>query len=113
MASRSAGSRSRLPRMFRTALLAIIVACGPAAPAPKPAAPQQPPPAEPSEPVGMPAGYLEMHAWKDIFIGEQAALLLVDDPPQRVLPIFIGGTEGQSIYGRMNHQPPVRPLTHD
>jgi bifunctional DNase/RNase len=93
-------------------LIAAIVACGAPPPPPKPPAPP-PAPAEPSEPTGRPAGYVEMHAWKDIALGQQAALLLVDDPPQVVLPIFIGGTEGASILGRMHGDPPPRPLTHD
>jgi bifunctional DNase/RNase len=90
----------------------IAVACGAPAPPPKPPAPP-PAPVEPSAPTGKPAGYVEMHAWKDIALGQQAALLLVDDPPQIVLPIFIGGTEGASIHGRLTGDPPPRPLTHD
>ena len=97
------------------ALAVVAVAACATTPPPKPPAPPPPPPppAEPSAPIGMPTGYVQMHAWRDIFVGEQAALLLVDDPPERVLAIFVGGTEGTSILGRMHGEPPHRPLTHD
>jgi hypothetical protein len=64
-------------------VIAVVLACGPSAPpkAPTPAPPPTVEPALPSEPIGMPAGYVEMHAWKDLFLDERVALLLVDDPP--------------------------------
>jgi bifunctional DNase/RNase len=40
-------------------------------------------------------------------------LFLKGEDPQRVLPIFIGANEAQSIALALNRQPPPRPLTHD
>lgn len=61
----------------------------------------------------MPAGYVEMKPERVVSLGDADALLLVDEPDNLVLPIFIGGTEGQSIDTRMRGVPPPRPLTHD
>jgi hypothetical protein len=61
----------------------------------------------------MPAGYVEVLPQQIVPLGEQVALLLVDEPDNLVLPIFIGGTEGASIDTRMRHEAPPRPLTHD
>jgi bifunctional DNase/RNase len=94
--------------------LAMIAACAPPPPPTKPPAPPPPPvPSEPSAPVGMPADYVEMKAWLDVPLGGQGALLLVDDPPAIVVPIFVGGTESVSIHGRLNGITPRRPYTHD
>lgn len=71
-------------------------------------------PAEPSEPIGLPAGYVEMKPERVVALGDQGdALLLVDVPSNSVVPIFIGGTEGASIDARMRGTPRERPLTHD
>ena len=100
---------------MKRALLAVVaVGCsgGPApvaeAPPAKPA-----PVVDPGEPTGMPAGYVEVQPAQIVPLGEQVALLLVDEPDNLVLPVFIGGTEGASIDTRMRHEPPPRPLTHD
>ena len=99
--------------MKRACLLVVAAACT-REPAP---APKCPPPAEvavdPGEPVGLPAGYVEVQPDRVVPLGEQYALLLVDRADNVVLPVFIGGTEGASIEGRMQHEPPPRPLTHD
>ena len=95
-------------------VVAAVIACAPPPPPPKPPAPAPTPkPVEPSEPVGKQPGYVEMKAWLDVPLGGQGALLLVDDPPTIVVPIFVGGTESASIHGRMNGDKPPRPLTHD
>jgi bifunctional DNase/RNase len=61
----------------------------------------------------LPAGYVEVQAEQIVPLGEQVALLLVDEPDNLALPVFIGGTEGASIDTRMRHEAPPRPLTHD
>ncbi len=40
-------------------------------------------------------------------------VFLKGDDPDRVLPIFIGANEAQSIALALNRQPPPRPMTHD
>lgn len=99
--------------MKRALLLVVAVGCT-REPAP---APKCPPPApavvDPGEPTGLPAGYVEVQPQQVVPLGEQVALLLVDQPDNLVLPVFIGGTEGASIDTRMRHEPPPRPLTHD
>jgi bifunctional DNase/RNase len=96
---------------MRALVIAMVLGC---TPPPPPAPPKPPPaPAEPSEPTGMPVGYVEMKVWKDLPTEDQFVLLLVDDPPALVLPIFVGGTEGKSIADRMGITPKSpRPLTH-
>ncbi len=99
---------------MRSLLVVLVIGCTtPPAPPPVPPAPKPAPIAEPSEPVGMPAGYVEMKPERVVSLGEADALLLVDEPDNLVLPIFIGGTEGQSIDTRMRGVKPPRPLTHD
>ena len=96
--------------LFIAATLAI--GCGAAAPPPAPV--PLPPPPEPSEPTGMPAGYVEVLAARVVDTGDGGgALLLVDSELERVLPIFIGGTEAASIVLRLRGAPSQRPLTHD
>jgi bifunctional DNase/RNase len=68
---------------------------------------------DPGEPTGLPPGYVEVLAARVVPLGDQDALLLVDEPDNLALPIYIGGTEGASIESRLLHQPPPRPLTHD
>lgn len=61
----------------------------------------------------MPAGYVAVRPDRVVPLGEADALLLVDEPDDLVLPVFIGGTEGASIDTRMRGVTPERPLTHD
>ncbi len=96
---------------MRALLVTLAIGCTAAPPPPPPVAPKPPPP--PSEPTGLPAGYVEMKPDRVLELGQQAALLLVDEPDNLVLPVFIGGTEGASIAGRLEHVKPPRPLTHD
>src|SRR5260221_5094514 len=89
---------------------AVLVGCG-AAPAPAPKRPAAP--VEPSEPPGMPEGYVELRALQVVEVGDGGAVLLVDPIAERVLPIFIGGTEAASIDVRLRNDHAPRPLTHD
>src|SRR5262245_23802490 len=93
--------------------IALLPGCGGSAPPP----PAPPPPAapveEPPDPVVKPPGYVEVHPLKVIERGDAAALLLVDEATNLIVPIYIGGTEGLSIKHRMNGTSPPRPLTHD
>jgi len=100
---------------MKHAWLALVLAACTREPAPAPKCPPPTPPAavDPGEPVGLPAGYVEVRPAQVVPMGEQVALLLVDEPDNLVLPVFIGGTEGASIDTRMRHEPPPRPLTHD
>ena len=45
--------------------------------------------------------------------GTPLVLLREQDPPHRVLPIFIGGREAVAIALALSGQSPPRPLTHD
>ena len=90
-------------------LAVLLVACGGAPPPPPP----PPQPVEPPEPVTKPAGYVELRVLDILEDNGGAALLLVDDTSNLVLPIMIGGTEGNSIEGRVRGTKPIRPLTHD
>jgi hypothetical protein len=92
--------------------IALTIGCGGSAP------PPAPPPApvaveEPPDLVVKPAGYVEVHPTQVVELGEAAALLLLDEASDRIVPIFIGGTEAQSIEHRMRGTTPPRPLTHD
>ena len=96
---------------MRALVLAVLVACGGTG-APPPA-PPKPVDAAP-EPVTKPADYVEVRVLDVIDDGRGGdALLLVDDASGLVLPIFIGGTEGNSIQNRVRGTKPIRPLTHD
>ena len=98
---------------MRTLLVVLAVGCSGSQPlVPAPIA-KPPPPVDPGEPTGLPAGYVVVRADRIVPLGEQDALLLVDEPDNLVLPVFIGGTEGISIAGRLAGTPPIRPLTHD
>jgi hypothetical protein len=103
--------------MMKRSLLALVAFGCSGAPAPaRQSLPPKPAPApvvDRGEPPGMPEGYVEVQPEQIVPLGEQVALLLVDEPDNLVLPIFIGGTEGASIDTRMRREPPVRPLTHD
>jgi bifunctional DNase/RNase len=100
---------------MRRLLVALTIAagCGGKAPAPAPAAA----PAnvvEPAAPeVVKPPGYLEMRAGDVVAVGDGAAVLLVDPVSEKVIPIFIGGTEGMAIALRLRGESAPRPLTHD
>jgi len=100
---------------MRASLIALcLFAC--AAPAPPPPAPHVAPaaPALPSAPTGLPAGYVEMKPDRVVAVGDgEGALLLVDVPSNKVLPVFIGGTEAASIDARLRGIERPRPLTHD
>lgn len=45
--------------------------------------------------------------------GPGSAVLLVDSAKERILPIFVGGTEALSIQLRLDRTRYQRPLTHD
>jgi uncharacterized protein len=97
---------------MRRLLLVLALGCSGSQPlVPAPVVKQAP--VDPGEPTGLPKGYVEVRADRIVPLGEQDALLLVDEADNMVLPIFIGGTEGLSIQTRLLHEPPVRPLTHD
>ena len=59
------------------------------------------------------AGYVRVRAMSHSAPGMSHAVLLVDDTQQKVVPIFIGGTEALSIKLRLAGRQYVRPLTHD
>jgi hypothetical protein len=91
---------------------ALLVGCASAPPPSKqPLEPQES--HEPSVPTGMPDGYVEVRALEVVELGDGGAVLLVDPQGERVLPIFIGGTEAASIDVRMRNVHAPRPLTHD
>src|SRR5690242_19912589 len=90
-------------------LAAVLLGCG-SPPAP-PKAPAPPP--EPSEPTGMPVGYVEVRPLQIVDVGDGGAVLLVEPSAERVLPIFIGGTEAASSDVRLRNAKAQRPLTHD
>jgi bifunctional DNase/RNase len=100
--------------MRLAAIALVMLGCAAAAPPPaKPVATPSPVP-QPTEPTGLPAGYIEMQPAKVIPVDEgQAALMLVDEPSNTAVPIFIGGTEAASIQARLTGERPPRPLTHD
>jgi len=102
--------------MKRMVVCVILAACASSAPKPVTPVPVAAP-AEPADPVevpGMPAGYVEGQVMQVADLGaDGGAVLLLDESSNRVVPIFIGGTEAASIQLRMRGEPPVRPLTHD
>lgn len=102
--------------MQRIVMCLMMAACAGSAPKPVTpvavAAPAQPD--EPTEVPGMPAGYVEGQVLQVADLGDGGgAVLLLDESTNRIVPIFIGGTEAASIQLRMRGEPPVRPLTHD
>jgi uncharacterized protein len=98
---------------MRALVLGVVfaIACGGTAPPQKTVTNV----AEPKpDSVTKPAGYVEVRVLDVITLsGEGDTLLLVDDVSNIVLPIAIGGTEGNAIVGRVRGQPPRRPHTHD
>jgi hypothetical protein len=80
---------------------------------PPPAAPKVVAVAPPVEPSGPPAGYVEMKATEISGSIGAGAVLLSTETGDLVLPIYIGGTEANSIDRRLHNDPSPRPLTHD
>lgn len=60
-----------------------------------------------------PAGYQAMTVMDIAAAGPGSAVLLVDSAKERILPIFVGGTEALSIQLRLDRTRYQRPLTHD
>src|SRR5262249_44164334 len=60
-----------------------------------------------------PGGYVVARVMDVVTIGQSDAVLLVDPANDRVVPIFVGGTEALSIRLRAGSQRFQRPLTHD
>ena len=99
---------------MRTIAIAAAVMVGCASAPPPSQLPVQPQESqEPSLPTGIPEGYVEVRALEVVALDEGGAVLLVDPAAERVLPIFIGGTEAASIDVRMRNVHAPRPLTHD
>jgi hypothetical protein len=99
---------------MRLLLAGIVIAIGCTAP-PPPVTPASAPvpaprPVSAGEPSGLPAGYVEVKADRVVALGDQGALLLVDEADNLVLPVFIGGTEAASIDTRLRSAKPVRPM---
>ena len=91
-------------------LVLLFAACASSAP-PPPAAAPTPVAVQPSEPTGIPAGYVDARPVEVIHLGAGAALLLLDETTDLIVPIFIGGTEAASIDLRMRGESSPRPLT--
>lgn len=99
--------------MTRTLVALIVVGCG-AAPKPAPAPPATAvAQASTTDAARIPAGYVEVKATQVVDLPEGGAVLLVDEADQLAVPIFIGGTEANSIELRLRGEHFVRPLTHD
>ena len=94
-------------------LIAIALTAGCRGSAPRPAPPAPVAVEEPPDPVVKPAGYVEVYPMQVVEVGESAALLMLDEASNVIVPIFIGGTEAQSIQHRMRGTAAPRPLTHD
>lgn len=60
-----------------------------------------------------PGGYVIARVLEVISVGQNDAVLLVDPGSERVVPIFVGGSEALSIRLRAEGQRFHRPLTHD
>lgn len=118
-----------LRRILVASALAALAACGPAAApqpatspaeiavAPAPAAPapelEEAPEKSPAPPKA-PPGYVEVSVVGVMPTSNGGAAVLVAPPDKRrVVPIYIGGTEGVSITMRVNEERSERPLTHD
>lgn len=65
------------------------------------------------EPPEKPGGYVIARVLDVVSIGQGDAVLLVDPANERVVPIFVGGTEALSIRLRAAGERFHRPLTHD
>jgi hypothetical protein len=67
-------------------------------------------------PEGRPAppeGYVTMKVMNVVATSQGNAVLLADEAEERIVPIFVGGTEGLSIELRLRTKRYQRPLTHD
>jgi hypothetical protein len=67
-------------------------------------------------PEGRPAppeGYVTMKVMNVVVTSQGNAVLLADEAEERIVPIFVGGTEGLSIELRLRTKRYQRPLTHD
>lgn len=60
-----------------------------------------------------PGGYVIARVLEVVSVGQNDAVLLVDPGSERVVPIFVGGSEALSIRLRAEGQRFHRPLTHD
>lgn len=60
-----------------------------------------------------PGGYVIARVLEVVSVGQNDAVLLVDPGSERVVPIFVGGSEALSIRLRADAQRFHRPLTHD
>ncbi len=71
--------------------------------------------AEPDPPPlpSPPSGYIEAKVEQLVPTGQGSAVLLAPAGSDRVVPIFIGGSEALSIRHRLDHTHYERPLTHD
>jgi bifunctional DNase/RNase len=63
--------------------------------------------------VVKPADYVQVRVAQVVPHGDGGAVLLLDETSNRVLPIYIGGSEAASIDYRLRNEVPPRPLTHD
>jgi bifunctional DNase/RNase len=66
-----------------------------------------------ADPATAPPGYIEVKAHHAASPDFGNAVLLLDAVEGRVMPIYIGGTEGLSIGLRLKSERYARPLTHD
>jgi bifunctional DNase/RNase len=60
-----------------------------------------------------PSGYVAMRVMAVVSTPHGSAVLLVDPAEEKVVPIFVGGTEALSIELRLDGKRYQRPLTHD
>jgi bifunctional DNase/RNase len=99
---------------MRACVLVLLLGCYGTAPPVPPAAPAKETVEPPMEPVVRPPGYVELRPLDSLQAGgEMEALLLLDAISNKVVPIFIGGTEGTAIRNRLRGAKASRPLTHD
>lgn len=64
-------------------------------------------------PPAPPAGYVIMNVLDVVPTPHGNAVLLGDETEERMIPIFVGGTEALSIELRLGEKRYERPLTHD
>jgi hypothetical protein len=80
-----------------------------------------PPPARATAPVagelvdggGVPNGYVRANVASVVSMKDGGSAVLLVDDKDRILPIWIGGSEALSISYRLHGEQPDRPLTHD
>ncbi len=110
-----------MSRHFHVLFLPAIVLAGCAAQsvppavtiAPLPASPQPSVAAPEPEPPKVPADYVKMTVAGVVPQSSGAAVALLDPSEATIVPIYVGGTEAQSIQQRFEHSHFRRPLTHD